>query len=178
MKPLGPLCWESAPFPRRHPAQARTVLSSCLVPFVGLVEPGSEGIQGASGHISVPAHALSMCYRPCLPCNLDYHLYSLEEVRYAHPGCIPICLSPQIRKYHWLAMPPILPLCWVASRCAAAAVGRGGPPQDLAPDPKSPAIALGASGWSISRDMAGCGPSRGGGGPDILLDLGECKLLS
>lgn len=49
---------------------------------------------------------------------------------------------------------------------------------DLAPDPKSPTIAPGASGWSISREVIARGPSRGGGGPDILLDPGERKAAA
>lgn len=49
MKPLGPPCPESAPFPAGHLAQARTVLSPRLVPFMGLVEPGPEESQEGEG---------------------------------------------------------------------------------------------------------------------------------
>lgn len=43
MKPLGPPCHGSAPFPLGCVATSRIVLSSCLVPFVGLAEPGVRG---------------------------------------------------------------------------------------------------------------------------------------
>lgn len=60
MKPLGPPSPESAPFPAGHLAQAWTVLSPCLVAFMGLLEPGSEECQGAGC-------SPDFCPSPCPP---------------------------------------------------------------------------------------------------------------
>lgn len=143
VKPLGPLCRESSPFPRGHPAQSM----DCVVFLPRPSCAGGAWVRGVPGGLgphfcpsSYPPHVLQTS--PTLQSGLSplfsgggevpisglYHLSEStdQKVPLDHAGGrqrLPSCPGAQ----------------WLADVQQGAVT-----PQDLAP---------GASGWSISRDM-------------------------